>query len=126
MAIDYTKVRNELQPLEQEREDAERDSAQRQCARTPPALLKEYASGVSSSAHWIQGTDSPIMQTDYRAFTWRAICTCTQSNEWTGKYSFGGKSLHHINDAEPNPYQRVINVVARTLSAFDDDNLIPW
>jgi E3 ubiquitin-protein ligase RGLG len=48
-----------------------------------------------------------------------------QSNEWMGKSSFHGKSLHTLSDVM-NPYQLVIAIIARTLAAFDDDNLIPW
>lgn len=60
----------------------------------------------------------------------------TKSNLWNGKVSFGGKSLHHIG-TYPNPcayqnsasysssYQQVIEILGETLSAFDDDNLIP-
>ncbi|PNH12164.1 E3 ubiquitin-protein ligase, partial [Tetrabaena socialis] len=48
----------------------------------------------------------------------------TKSNEWTGKHSFGGRSLHSVGDV-PSPYEEVIGVVGRTLSAFDDDGLIP-
>lgn len=49
----------------------------------------------------------------------------TKSNEWSGKYSFGGKCLHHLDDNYPNPYQQAMAIIANTLSAFDDDNLIP-
>lgn len=48
----------------------------------------------------------------------------TKSNEWTGKYSFQNRSLHTIGD-RPNPYEQAIAIIGRTLSAFDDDNLIP-
>uniref|UniRef100_A0A453K4K4 RING-type domain-containing protein n=1 Tax=Aegilops tauschii subsp. strangulata TaxID=200361 RepID=A0A453K4K4_AEGTS len=48
----------------------------------------------------------------------------TKSNEWTGKRSFNGVSLHHIGDA-PNPYEQAISIIGQTLSAFDEDNLIP-
>ncbi|GJN40032.1 hypothetical protein PR202_gb29195 [Eleusine coracana subsp. coracana] len=48
----------------------------------------------------------------------------TKSNEWTGKNSFSGLSLHHIGDA-PNPYEQAISIIGQTLSAFDEDNLIP-
>ena len=47
-----------------------------------------------------------------------------QSNEWTGKHSFGGLSLHHVGQ-QLNPYELACSVIARTLAAFDDDNLIP-
>ncbi|CAI8598897.1 unnamed protein product [Vicia faba] len=48
----------------------------------------------------------------------------TKSNEWTGKYAFHRKSLHHIGSS-PNPYEQAISIIGRTLSTFDEDNLIP-
>ncbi|KAH0854851.1 hypothetical protein HID58_037112 [Brassica napus] len=48
----------------------------------------------------------------------------TKSNEWTGARSFDGKSLHHIGPA-PNPYEQAISIIGKTLSSFDEDNLIP-
>ncbi|XP_047958182.1 E3 ubiquitin-protein ligase RGLG5 [Salvia hispanica] len=48
----------------------------------------------------------------------------TKSNEWTGARSFNRKSLHTIGSG-PNPYEQAISIIGKTLSAFDDDNLIP-
>ncbi|PKA54521.1 E3 ubiquitin-protein ligase RGLG1 [Apostasia shenzhenica] len=48
----------------------------------------------------------------------------TKSNEWTGRRSFKRKSLHAI-DGTPNPYEQAISIIGRTLSPFDEDNLIP-
>ncbi|KAK9277987.1 hypothetical protein L1049_027544 [Liquidambar formosana] len=48
----------------------------------------------------------------------------TKSNEWTGSKSFQRRSLHHIGD-DPNPYQQAISIIGKTLSTFDEDNLIP-
>ncbi|BFG30264.1 hypothetical protein CerSpe_165380 [Prunus speciosa] len=48
----------------------------------------------------------------------------TKSNEWTGKYSFHRKSLHAIGST-PNPYEQAISIIGRTLSPFDEDNIIP-
>ncbi|XP_062207807.1 E3 ubiquitin-protein ligase RGLG2-like [Phragmites australis] len=48
----------------------------------------------------------------------------TKSNEWTGKFSFHGRNLHHISST-PNPYEQAISIIGRTLSKFDEDNLIP-
>ncbi|XP_028551319.1 E3 ubiquitin-protein ligase RGLG3 isoform X1 [Dendrobium catenatum] len=48
----------------------------------------------------------------------------TKSNEWTGRRSFGRKSLHAIGST-PNPYEQAISIIGRTLSAFDEDSLIP-
>eukprot|EP01128_Nolandella_sp_AFSM9_P009535 TRINITY_DN6136_c0_g1_i1.p1 TRINITY_DN6136_c0_g1~~TRINITY_DN6136_c0_g1_i1.p1 ORF type:complete len:314 (-),score=103.40 TRINITY_DN6136_c0_g1_i1:36-896(-) len=49
----------------------------------------------------------------------------TKSNEWTGKRSFGGRCLHSLSHQHLNPYQSVIQILGRTLEAFDDDKLIP-
>ncbi|XP_072980133.1 E3 ubiquitin-protein ligase RGLG3-like [Typha angustifolia] len=48
----------------------------------------------------------------------------TKSNEWTGRHSFNRRSLHAIGDT-PNPYEQAISIIGRTLSPFDEDNLIP-
>ncbi|XP_039691226.1 E3 ubiquitin-protein ligase RGLG4 isoform X4 [Medicago truncatula] len=48
----------------------------------------------------------------------------TKSNEWTGQVSFNKKSLHAIGDT-PNPYEKAISIVGKTLAPFDEDNLIP-
>ncbi|CAA2983993.1 E3 ubiquitin- ligase RGLG1 [Olea europaea subsp. europaea] len=48
----------------------------------------------------------------------------TKSNEWTGKLSFNRRSLHAIGNT-PNPYEQAISIIGRTLSPFDEDNLIP-
>ncbi|KAM7464687.1 hypothetical protein LguiA_032808 [Lonicera macranthoides] len=43
----------------------------------------------------------------------------TKSNE-----SFNRRSLHHIGN-DQNPYEQAISIIGKTLSAFDEDNLIP-
>ncbi|KAF7806013.1 E3 ubiquitin-protein ligase RGLG2-like [Senna tora] len=48
----------------------------------------------------------------------------TKSNEWTGARSFQRRSLHHIGH-EQNPYEQAISIIGKTLSTFDEDNLIP-
>ncbi|KAJ7967869.1 E3 ubiquitin-protein ligase RGLG2-like [Quillaja saponaria] len=48
----------------------------------------------------------------------------TKSNEWTGAHSFHRRSLHHLGEIL-NPYEQAIFIIGRTLSAFDEDNLIP-
>ncbi|XP_078167247.1 E3 ubiquitin-protein ligase RGLG1-like isoform X1 [Carex rostrata] len=48
----------------------------------------------------------------------------TKSNEWTGKQSFNGLSLHHIGKTK-NPYEQAISCIGNTLSGFDEDNKIP-
>lgn len=49
----------------------------------------------------------------------------TQSNEWQGVKTFGGKSLHHIQFGSPNPYQHVIHILGETMERFDEDKWIP-
>ncbi|CAN6586866.1 unnamed protein product [Malus baccata var. baccata] len=49
----------------------------------------------------------------------------TKSNEWTGGRSFNTRSLHHIGDCGPNPYEQAISTIGKILVGFDEDNLIP-
>lgn len=49
----------------------------------------------------------------------------TKSNEWTGKKSFNGKCLHAMTANAHNPYEQAISIIGRTLSPFDEDNMIP-
>lgn len=42
----------------------------------------------------------------------------------SGSRSFKRRSLHHIGNGQ-NPYEQAISIIGRTLSAFDEDNLIP-
>ncbi|PNX74251.1 E3 ubiquitin-protein ligase rglg2-like protein, partial [Trifolium pratense] len=48
----------------------------------------------------------------------------TKSNEWTGQNSFNRRSLHAIGNT-PNPYEKAISIVGKTLAPFGHDNLIP-
>lgn len=41
-----------------------------------------------------------------------------------GKVSFNNRSLHAISQT-PNPYEKAISIIGKTLAPFDDDNLIP-
>ena len=41
-----------------------------------------------------------------------------------GRYSFNRKSLHAIGKRQ-NPYEQAISIIGRTLSPFDEDDLIP-
>ncbi|KAL4586980.1 hypothetical protein LXL04_011628 [Taraxacum kok-saghyz] len=48
----------------------------------------------------------------------------TKSNEWSGTKSFNKRSLHDIGVVQ-NPYEQAISIIGKTLSSFDEDNLIP-
>lgn len=43
---------------------------------------------------------------------------------YAGAKSFKKKSLHHIGGGQ-NPYEQAISIIGKTLSSFDEDNLIP-
>ena len=48
----------------------------------------------------------------------------TKSNTWQGGYPYYlDKNLHGLSQNQ-NPYQQVLTIMCRTLSAFDDDGLI--
>nr|KAG5690618.1 hypothetical protein BaRGS_018088 [Batillaria attramentaria] len=47
------------------------------------------------------------------------------SNEWQGRKTFGGRSLHRIVPRSMNPYQKVISIMGQTLEDFSADNMIP-
>ncbi|KAL5758129.1 hypothetical protein ACOSP7_020740 [Xanthoceras sorbifolium] len=49
----------------------------------------------------------------------------TKRNEWTSARSFNRRSLHYIG-YDQNPYEQAISIIGKTLSAFDEDNLIPY
>lgn len=43
---------------------------------------------------------------------------------YAGAKSFKKKSLHRIGSGQ-NPYEQAISIIGKTLSSFDEDNLIP-
>jgi E3 ubiquitin-protein ligase RGLG len=50
----------------------------------------------------------------------------TKSNTWSGTKTFGGFCLHDTSrKGVENPYQKVMRIVSRTLSGYDEDSLIP-
>ncbi|KAL0353363.1 UNVERIFIED_CONTAM: E3 ubiquitin-protein ligase RGLG4 [Sesamum angustifolium] len=48
----------------------------------------------------------------------------TKSNEWTGWCFIQQPCLHAVGDT-PNPYEKAISIIGKTLAPFDEDNLIP-
>ena len=47
----------------------------------------------------------------------------TKSNTWTGRDTYGGRSLH--DTSFDNPYQLAIRTIGTVMAPYDDDNLIP-
>lgn len=51
---------------------------------------------------------------------------CSTDNDARGRVCFGGRALHDVSSqAVENPYARVVSVAVKTLSAFDDEMLVP-
>ncbi|BFU21289.1 copine, putative [Entamoeba histolytica HM-1:IMSS-B] len=48
----------------------------------------------------------------------------TASNTSSGKRTYG-KNMHTIDESDPNPYIKVMEIMGKTLEKFDDDRLIP-
>ena len=53
-----------------------------------------------------------------------SVSRCLLFFSLSGKFSYHGRSLHHISNT-PNPYEQAISIIGQTLSKFDEDNLIP-
>jgi E3 ubiquitin-protein ligase RGLG len=49
----------------------------------------------------------------------------TISNLENGRKTFGGRSLHYVGNEIKNPYQKVIEILGKTLEKFDLDRKIP-
>ena len=47
------------------------------------------------------------------------------SNKTNGEKTYGGKCLHDIDEGNPNPYMRVMDILRTILIDLDDDVLIP-
>ncbi|KAL9667163.1 hypothetical protein QQ045_001512 [Rhodiola kirilowii] len=97
-----------------------------------------YSSSYSAPAHSLDGkysriadnyksldqVTSALAQAGLESSNMIVGIDFTKSNEWTGTKSFNRKSLHDISYGQ-NPYEQAISIIGKTLSAFDEDNLIP-
>lgn len=50
---------------------------------------------------------------------------CTASNHYSGKRSFGGKSLHTIERNELNPYEQAFGILGSLIEKFDSQGYFP-
>ncbi|XP_061365713.1 E3 ubiquitin-protein ligase RGLG5 [Gastrolobium bilobum] len=103
--------------------------------RAPPApLQQDYAqprrrldrkySKIADDYHSLDEVTAALAHAGLESSNLIVGIDFTKSNEWTGKRSFNRKSLHHIGSGH-NPYEQAISIIGKTISAFDEDNLIP-
>ncbi|KAJ0989456.1 hypothetical protein J5N97_007812 [Dioscorea zingiberensis] len=98
-------------------------SSQTSGGRKRPVLDRRY-SKIADNYRSLEQVTEALAQAGLESSNLIVGIDFTKSNEWTGKYSFNHQSLHHISDTL-NPYEQAISIIGRTLSAFDEDNLIP-
>ncbi|CBI16816.3 hypothetical protein VitviT2T_000594 [Vitis vinifera] len=95
-------------------------------AQTPhrhPQLDRRY-SRIADNYNSLDQVTAALAQAGLESSNLIVGIDFTKSNEWTGSRSFNRKSLHHIGRGQ-NPYEQAISIIGKTLSAFDEDNLIP-
>ncbi|XP_030496031.2 E3 ubiquitin-protein ligase RGLG5 [Cannabis sativa] len=92
--------------------------------RSPKRNLDRKYSRISDDYHSLDEVTSALAHAGLESSNLIVGIDFTKSNEWTGSRSFNHKSLHHIGN-DLNPYEQAISIIGNTLSAFDEDNLIP-
>ena len=81
--------------------------------------------GLEASQLIIGGDTSLCIRTALPCLTRRWFTVdFTQSNEWQGQRTFGGRNLHTITSGK-NPYEAVLETIGQTLAVFDEDGQIP-
>ncbi|WCJ28220.1 Copine (Calcium-dependent phospholipid-binding protein) family [Euphorbia peplus] len=86
--------------------------------------LQSRYSRIGDNYHTLDQVTQALTQAGLESSNLIVAIDFTKSNEWTGARSFNRRSLHHLGNAL-NPYEQAISVIGRTLSEFDEDNLIP-
>ena len=93
--------------------DSTRNDKERACRRPEPYLtLSDLQTAMRTAgleaSHLIIGIDF------------------TKSNTWSGMKSFEGFCLHDTSrKGMENPYQRVMRIISKSLSCYDEDQIIP-
>jgi E3 ubiquitin-protein ligase RGLG len=88
------------------------------------ARLQRKYSRIGDDYHTLNQVTDALAQAGLESSNLIVGIDFTKSNEWTGKISYNRRCLHDIGST-PNPYEQAISIIGRTLSAFDEDNLIP-
>lgn len=91
--------------------------------RTVDRVQRKY-SKIGDDYHSLEQVTEALAQAGLESSNLIVGIDFTKSNEWTGRVSFNRRCLHDIGET-PNPYEQAISIIGRTLSAFDEDNLIP-
>jgi hypothetical protein len=81
----------------------------------------QWALLITACQQWQSSVPAWELHRTRTAKFWQCLL---QSNEWTGKESFSGHSLHQLSPI-PNPYEEAMMIIGKTLASFDDDQLIP-
>ncbi|KAK8717003.1 hypothetical protein V6N13_044288 [Hibiscus sabdariffa] len=87
-------------------------------------LLQRRYSRIADNYHSLDQVTEALANAGLESSNLIVGIDFTKSNQWTGKRSFTGKSLHHIGNGL-NPYEQAISIIGRTLAVFDEDSLIP-
>ncbi|OVA08334.1 zinc finger protein [Macleaya cordata] len=90
----------------------------------PHTKLEEKYSRIADNYNSLEQVTEVLAQAGLESSNLIIGIDFTKSNEWTGSRSFNQRSLHHIGLAQ-NPYEQVMSIIGRILSAFDEDNSIP-
>ncbi|KAJ3681186.1 hypothetical protein LUZ60_015675 [Juncus effusus] len=95
-----------------------------QAGPVPKRRLDRRFSVIADQYHSVEQVTEALTKAGLESSNLIVGIDFTSSNEWSGKISYNGRSLHHIGDSQ-NPYEQAISIIGKTLSKFDDDNLIP-
>lgn len=93
-------------------------------AARPKKTLERKYSRIADNYRTLDEVTAALAQAGLESSNLIVGIDFTKSNEWTGAKSFNRRSLHHIGN-DPNPYEEAISIIGKTLSVFDEDNLIP-
>lgn len=93
-------------------------------AETPQQKLDRRYSRIPDDYQTLEQVTAALARAGLESSNLIVGIDFTKSNEWTGARSNNRRSLHHLGNTL-NPYEQAISIVGKTLSAFDEDNLIP-
>eukprot|EP00753_Platysulcus_tardus_P006579 PLAT14317.1.p1 GENE.PLAT14317.1~~PLAT14317.1.p1 ORF type:complete len:402 (+),score=155.87 PLAT14317.1:113-1207(+) len=82
-------------------------------------------SAIKDSFETLEGVQEALRKAGLESSNLIVGVDFTRSNEWTGKRTFDGRCLHDTSGGVATPYEQAIDVLGRTLEAFDEDHLIP-